>query len=131
MRFLLTFMVLFSATAMAFPDIPVKSYALFTARTTTGYSKVIANRSPQASFQAYGTTSAGAGAATILIQVSDVPVPVEATDVDWITLGTITLTLGTTQTTDGFAKDAPWRHYRAKVSAISGTDASVNVYAGG
>lgn len=73
-------------------------------------------------FQAYGSTSAGSGAATILIQVSNVD-----TDAAYITMGTISLTLGTTVTADGFASDAPWRFVRAKVSAISGTNASVTV----
>jgi hypothetical protein len=73
-------------------------------------------------FQAYGSTSAGSGSATILIQVSNVD-----TDAAYITMGTITLTLGTTVTADGFASDAPWKFVRAKVSAISGTNASVNV----
>lgn len=73
-------------------------------------------------FQAYGSTSAGSGAATILCQVSNVD-----TDAAFITMGTITLTLGTAVTADGFASDAPWKYVRAKVSAISGTNASVNV----
>ena len=71
-------------------------------------------------FQASGTTSSGSGAATILIQVS-------LDDSNWVTLGTISLTLGTTATSDGFASDAPWIYTRARVSAISGTGASVNV----
>lgn len=72
-------------------------------------------------FQAYGSTSAGSGAATIVIQVSNVD-----TDAAYINMGTISLTLGTTVTADGFASDAPWKYVRAKVTAISGTNASVN-----
>jgi hypothetical protein len=71
-------------------------------------------------FQAYGTTSAGAGAATIVIQVSN-------DDDNWITAGTITLTLGTSATTDGFAFAGNWDRVRANVTAISGTNASVSV----
>ena len=87
--------------------------------------------SPKRTFQALGTTSAGVGAATIVIQASNVAVPsTDAASADWLTLGTITLTLGTTQVTDGFASDAPWLHVRSRVTAISGTDATVTVLMG-
>lgn len=70
---------------------------------------------------AWGTTSAGAGAATINIEASnDLTAP-------WLVLGIISLTLGTTATADGFAIDAPWKWTRANVTAISGTNASVSV----
>jgi hypothetical protein len=87
---------------------------------------------PQHSFQASGETSAGSGAATIQIQVSNADDPSEtAVTADahglWITAGTITLTLGTTVTSDGFAINAPWKWARAWISAISGTDGTVNV----
>lgn len=78
-------------------------------------------------FQAYGATSAGAGSATIVIEVSNVQAPGVN---DWITAGTIVLTLSTTRTSDGFTSDAPWTWVRARVSAISGTDATVNVLMG-
>lgn len=81
-------------------------------------------------FQAMGTTSAAAGAATIIFEASNVASPNIATAVDWTTLGTITLTLGTTQTNDGFVSDASWRWVRARLSAISGTDATVSAYLG-
>ncbi len=74
-------------------------------------------------FQADGTTSSGSGAATVKVQVS-------ANRADWIDLGTITLTLGTTSTSDGFTSSAPWPYYRGNVTAISGTGASVNLKAG-
>jgi hypothetical protein len=76
----------------------------------------------KAVFQAMGTTSAGAGSATIEIQGS-------LDDTNWVDLGTISLTLSTTSATDGFAIDAPWEKVRANVTAISGTDASVTVLA--
>jgi hypothetical protein len=43
-------------------------------------------------------------------------------------MGTITLVLGTAVTSDGFAAANTWEYYRANVSAISGTGASVTVY---
>jgi hypothetical protein len=79
-------------------------------------------------FQATGQTTAGAGAATILVQVSSVGTP--TADGDWVTLGTITLTLSTTRSTDGITSDAPWRHVRGNVSAISGTNAAVTLWMG-
>jgi hypothetical protein len=75
----------------------------------------------QHSFQAVGLTTASTGAATVLIQVSN-------DGVNFITLGTITLTLGTSATSDGFAAANTWEYYRANVSAISGTGALVTVY---
>lgn len=87
---------------------------------------------PQHTFSASGETSAGAGSATIQIQVSNADDPSEtAVSGDshgaWITAGTITLTLATTVSSDGFAINAPWKWARAWISAISGTDATVNV----
>lgn len=78
----------------------------------------------ETTFQASGTTTAGSGAATIAIQVSN-----DASN--WITAGTITLTLGTSATTDGFALAAKWKHSRANVTALSGTGAAVSVYGKG
>lgn len=70
--------------------------------------------------EAKGTTSSGSGAASINIEVSN-------NGTTWQTAGTIGLTLGTTQTSDGFAMDAPWLYIRANVTSISGTDAKVSV----
>lgn len=106
------------------------SVVLLSGATATGYSEVMEPVAKNRTFQAQGSTGSGTGAATIIIQVSNLPSPATGTDVDWITLATITLTLGTTKTTDGFATDAPWRHARAKLSAISGTGATVSAWMG-
>lgn len=74
-------------------------------------------------FQAYGTTSAGSGSATVKIQAS-------ITGSHWIDLATITLTLGTTVTSDGFASDTVWPYVRANITALSGTDATVTAVMG-
>lgn len=108
----------------------MSSVQILTSATATGSGEKHSPRCINRTFQGMGTTSAGAGAATILIEASDKASPVESTNVDWITLGTITLTLGTTQTNDGFVSYASWRWIRARVSAISGTDGTVNVYLG-
>ena len=108
----------------------MSSVQLITDATATGSGEKHAPRCINRTFQGMGTTSAGSGAATILIEASDKATPVESTNVDWTTLGTITLTLGTTQTNDGFVSYASWRWVRARVSAISGIDGTVNVYLG-
>ncbi len=98
----------------------ISSVALQSAVTTTATGTAHAGIKGFRTYQANGTTTAGAGAATILIEVSNVPVPATG---DWITLATITLTLAVTNSSDGFASDAHWRHVRSRVSAISGTNA--------
>lgn len=93
---------------------------MLSAATTVSNSEAFKLWGSNRVFQASGTTSSGSGSATVLIQVS-------LDNSNWVTLGTISLTLGTTATSDGFASDAPWIYTRARVSAISGTGASVNV----
>lgn len=93
------------------------------AATATGAGNVATLDTVDLTFQAAGTTSSGSGSATVVIQVSD-------NNSDWLTLGTITLTLGTTSTSDGFASAATWAFVRANVTAISGTDATVSVWMG-
>lgn len=111
----------------------VNSDPLIEAATATGYGSVRYFRAGDRAaktFQAVGTTSAGAGAATIKVWVSNKPTPATATDVDWVLLGTLFLTLGTTQTEDHFNSTAPWRWVRAEVDSISGTDATVTCWMG-
>ena len=87
--------------------------------TGTGESRRPIRR--ELTFQAVGITSAGAGSATIDVEVSN--------DGDnWEVAGTITLTLSTTSSSDGFASNAPWKFVQGNVTAISGTDATVSLY---
>lgn len=79
---------------------------------------------PPYTWQARGIVSASTGAATILIEVSD-------NNVDWITMGTISLTLSTTMATDGFTSGAPWPFVRANITSLSGTNATVDVWLAG
>lgn len=101
---------------------------LLEAVTTTASGGAVKPNTPYRAFQAYGATTAGSGAATIVIEVTNIESP--TADADWITAGTITLTLGTTRTTDGFVMFASWRNVRARVTAISGTNATVSAYLG-
>lgn len=114
--------LLFSMTASS---VPLASIAMLSGQTSTGYSSSFEVSAGSKSYYAKGTTSAGSGAATIIIEGSNVD---SAVATDWITMGTITLTLGTTSAGDGFPSDAHWRYVRAHVSAISGTTATVYVY---
>src|SRR3990167_7389421 len=96
---------------------------LLNAATATGGGSAIEARASNMAFQAIGTTSSGAGTAAVDIEGS-----LDGTN--FLVLGTISLTLATTASNDGFATDAPWAHIRANVTSISGTDASVTVYMG-
>lgn len=99
----------------------VSGVAAFTA---TGSSDQIEPWHTNRTFEAYGLTGSGSGAATILIEVRN------SEDATWKTMATISLTLGTTTTGDGFASSAAWRYVRARVSALTGTGASVHVNMG-
>lgn len=124
------FSLVCSSAAWAAPTTTLTATQLLSSATATGagtsYTPICTIRT----FQAMGTTSSGSGASAIIIEASNKFAPTEATNVDWTTLGTISLTLGTTQTNDGFVSDAPWKWIRARVSSISGTGASVNAYMG-
>lgn len=74
-------------------------------------------------FQAAGTTSAGSGSVTVAVQCS-----LDGTN--WDTLGSITLTLATTTSSNSFASNDRCRLVRGNVTAISGTGASVSLYLG-
>lgn len=89
----------------------------------TGAGVSVNHYDSRCTFQANGTTSAGVGAATILVEVSN-------NDINWLTAGTITLTLGTVSTSDGFVLDAKWTYIRGNVSAISGTNATISLNMG-
>jgi hypothetical protein len=69
----------------------------------------------------------GAVTATIVIDVSNDSQAEEA-NIVWedTPLGTITLS-GTTSSSEGFGSIVPWLMTRARVTAISGTGATVNV----
>jgi hypothetical protein len=88
----------------------------------------ITSATPQYSyrtFQATGSVSTSTGAATVKIQVSN-------NNTNWIDLGTITLTLGTTATTDGFSSNATWEYVRAYIATggVTGTNGTVTVLMG-
>jgi hypothetical protein len=120
-KFILGFALL---TGLSFAqNAPTKASKILSAATATGAGEVFQPWGPQRSYHALGTTSSGSGAASINIQVSN-----DCTN--YITVGTIALTLGTTATSDGFVTDANWKCVRANVASISGTGAAVDVWIG-
>lgn len=91
-----------------------------TGTTSTGAGNLVYKDSPKATFQAT-VTGTGAVSATVTIEYSNDGVYVCDT-----VGGTISLS-GTTSNTDGFTSDAPWKYVRANVTALSGTNATVQV----
>lgn len=125
-------LLLLLALCMALPAFgQSSSFPMLTAVTTTSAACSASTRidarafGPLRTFSASGTTSAGAGAATVIVYGSTLGTTT------WVSLGTITLTLATTITavtnTDGFVSQAPWPYLCARVTAISGTNAAVTV----
>lgn len=94
------------------------------AATTTATGNWIYKDAPLSTIQSFGTTTAGAGAATIAIDATN------DTSGSYVTLGTISLVLSTSVSADGFTVNAPWKFIRARVTAISGTGASVTTVMG-
>lgn len=93
-------------------------------QTATGSSEPLDMYWTNRTYEAYGSTASGSGAATVVIEVrNDNTSP-------WITMATISLTLGVTTTADGFASSAAWKYVRARISALSGTGAAVTVLMG-
>lgn len=90
----------------------------------TGTSNWLFKDSPQTTYQAI-VSGTGAVTATVVIEYSNDGINAVAT-----VGGTITLT-GTSPQSDGFTtSNAPWHWHRARVTAISGTGATVQVYYG-
>lgn len=78
-----------------------------------------------ATFQAVGATTSGVGTAAVEVQVSN-------DGVNWITDGTINLTLSTTSSSAGAVMDEAWVFVRGNIPAggITGTGASVSLIMG-
>lgn len=101
----------------------VKNATLLNAATATGAGSFANGASGTKTYHASGSTSSGTGAATIIVQGSH-------TGVSWDTIGAISLTLGTSATSDGFTSDDRYTIVRGNVSALSGTGATVTLSMG-
>lgn len=93
--------------------------------TTEATSKVgskitLPSRSPEQiqykTYQVEGATTSGTGSVTVVIEGSN-------TGNSYDLIGTITLTLGTTITSDSFTSFDRYEYMRSRVTAISGTGA--------
>lgn len=115
-------------SAAAFAGGAISGFKIQSAATTTAKSAPYQAPCSYRTYQAAGTTSAGSGAAVILFQGSNVEYP--TVDGDWVDLGTVSLTLATAKSGNGFASQAPWKFVRSWVTSISGTNASVDAFVG-
>jgi len=99
----------------------IKQLALQTDATTTGNGEEAQPNRVKRSFFAVGTVTAGAGSVTILIEVSN-------DGTNWLLVDTLTLTIASSSANgvDGFYHEASWLYSRMRISAISGTNATVN-----
>ena len=120
MKFLIAIMVMFAMKATAEP---VHVSTLMLDRTTTGAATAMEMGGVFRTYFAYGTTTAGAGACAVKVQVSN-------DNASWVDLGTITLTLATTVAGDGLATTAPWKYVRGNIGSISGTGAKCSLVVG-
>lgn len=107
------------------PRIRTSLLSGITSAPTSG-TQQITDETPR-TYQAI-VTGTGAVTATVIIEGSNDSQATEA-NVQWVTLGTITLS-GTTTDTDGFGSVLPWLLTRARLTAISGTGATVNAFIG-
>lgn len=96
--------------------------AILTGATATGAGDSVRGVGTTKTYNLKGATTAGAGAATVQVQGS-------ITGAAWVTIGTISLTLATTASADGFTSEDRYPLIRGNVTAISGTGASVDLTA--
>lgn len=101
----------------------IASYTLLSGATATGAGSTAQGVAYDKTYQASGTTSSGSGSATVAVQCSN-------DGANWDTLGTITLTLSTTASSNSFKSTDRCYRLRGNVTAISGTGAAVSLYMG-
>jgi hypothetical protein len=96
---------------------------VLTGATSVSSGNGVPKAAPKSTFQAV-LTGTGALTATVVIEGSN-------DGTNWVAtaLGTISLS-GNDAVSDGFANDAPWKYVRARVTAITGTSATVTVLMG-
>ena len=99
----------------------MSTYKLLNAQRSIATGAAITHDETKRSYQAT-VVGEGAVSATVVIEGGN-------DGIGYITLGTITLS-GTTLATDGFLGDSSWTQLRAKLTAISGTNAAVTATIG-
>lgn len=108
---------------MSLTPMKVNSVKILDAVTSTGAGARHHPWNEKRTFQLTGQVSAGAGSADVDVQGSN-------DGINWTTIATISLSLSTVTSNDGFASDAPWRYVRGNVTTITGTDATVTLWMG-
>jgi hypothetical protein len=96
--------------------------------TATGRSTAAYKESPWSTFQAI-VTGTGTVGATVVVQGSNEDATFNGVKSNWVTIDTYTLS-GTTTATNGSTSVSTWRYVSANVTAISGTNATVEVIMG-
>lgn len=102
----------------------VTTIPLIKSAAATGAGDSFEGTSRPKTYQASGLVSASTGSAVIAIQGSN------NGGASWDTIGTITLSLTTTRTSDSFTSLDRYKSIRANVTTLSGTNASVQATAG-
>jgi len=118
----LAVLCVFGALAQS-PSLRTSAMPILTNATTAAAGAAVRGLDVQKTYEAHGTTSAGAGAATVVVQGSN-------SGLSWSTLGTITLVLSTTDSSGSFTSSDRYQWLRANVTSISGTGATVSITAG-
>lgn len=108
---------------VAMVTLPRITEPLLSAATTVTTGDFVETKTGGFSVSVSGKTTSGSGAATVVIEGSH-------DGITPVTLATVTLTLGTATTSDGFAGAVSWRYLRARLSAISGTGSEINATVG-
>ena len=104
----------------------MKAVTLLSAATTTrtGDPLDTNGRNADRTYQASIVGTAGAQTATVIIEGSN-----EGPNGNFLTIATFSLS-GTSSDSLGFVSQAAWTHVRARMTAISGTGATVTVTTG-
>lgn len=101
----------------------IATNALITDKITTGATDAVLPLGNIKTFHGFGNTSAGVGASTIDIEVSN-------DGTNFVVVDTLSLTLGTAVVSDSYANSDAWKYVRGNVKTISGTDAKVSLIMG-
>lgn len=92
--------------------------------TTTATGNSVEPYHTNRTYEAFGSTSAGTGSASIVIEARN------SESAAWKTLVTISLSLTTAGVSDGAQSSAAWRYIRARVTTLTGTGATVSATLG-
>ena len=113
--------------AVNISGMPVRGTQLLGAVIATGAGDAVDGVNVTKTYFASGFTTAGSGAAVVVVEGS-------MDGVSWDTIGTITLTLSATPSaganSDSFTSHDRYRLVRGNVSSISGTNAQVSLAMG-